>query len=36
MPTAVTLQAVVVWFAMGFFLGLGWTLAAVLVNRVVR
>lgn len=36
MPETVTLYAVGVWFCVGFFTGLGWGLAAVLISRVVR
>jgi hypothetical protein len=36
MPTDVTLNAVVVWFCVGFFTGLGWSIAAWLVARLAK
>jgi hypothetical protein len=35
MASTITLNALLVWFVWGFFMGLGWTLAAWLVNRLV-
>jgi len=34
MPSTVSLQLVGVWFCVGFFTGLGWSLASVLVTRL--
>ncbi len=34
MPTTVNLYAIGVWFCVGFFAGLGWSLAGVLVSRL--
>jgi hypothetical protein len=34
MPTTVSLYQIGVWFCVGFFTGLGWALAGVLVARV--
>ena len=34
MPVVVTLQLVGVWFCVGFFTGLGWALANVIVSRI--
>lgn len=36
MPDTVTLYAIGVWLCVGFFAGLGWSLAAWLVARVLR
>lgn len=36
MPETITLYAVGVWCAVGFFTSLGWALGALLVSRVVR
>jgi hypothetical protein len=33
MPTIVSMPACLVWFAFGFFVGLGWALAAWLVAK---
>jgi hypothetical protein len=35
MASTITLNALLVWFVWGFFMGLGWTLAAWLVNRLL-
>lgn len=35
MATAVSLNMLLVWFAWGYFMGLGWTLAAWLINRLL-
>ncbi len=32
MPQEITVHAVLVWFAIGFFAGLGWTIAAKLLS----
>ena len=34
MPAVVTVQLLGVWFCIGFFTGLGWSLANVLVSRI--
>jgi hypothetical protein len=34
MPSTVTLQLIGVWFCVGFFTGLGWALANVLIIRI--
>lgn len=36
MPTTVTLYQIGVWAAVGFFTGLGWSVAAWLVARLFR
>ena len=36
MPAAITVQSVLVWLCVGFFVGLGWTLAVWLVGKVLR
>ncbi len=36
MPTDITPFSVGVWFAVGFFTGLGWTLAVMILSRIVR
>lgn len=36
MPSAITLQFILVWFCVGFFTGFGWALAAWLVGRIFR
>lgn len=36
MPETVTLYLAGVWLCVGFCTGLGWSLASVLVSRVVR
>lgn len=33
MPSTITLQLIGIWFAVGFFTGLGWFLAAWVVGR---
>jgi hypothetical protein len=35
MASTITMNALLVWFVWGFFMGLGWTLAAWLVNRLL-
>lgn len=35
-PMIVTLDAIAAWFLFGFFVGLGWALAAWLVGRFLR
>lgn len=34
MPAVVSLQLVGVWFLVGFFAGLGWAIANVIVARI--
>jgi hypothetical protein len=36
MPTTVTLYLVGVWFAVGFFTGIGWALGTWVVGRALR
>ena len=36
MPTTISLYAVGVWFAVGLFTGLGWSLGAWLIARLLR
>ena len=36
MPGVITPYAVLVWFSVGLFTGVGWTLGAWLIGRVVR
>ena len=36
MPSTISLQLVLVWLAVGFFAGLGWSVAVWLVSRVLR
>lgn len=36
MPTMISLQDVLIWFAVGFFAGAGWTLGAWLIGKIVR
>jgi hypothetical protein len=36
MPSTVTLYQIGVWFCVGFFTGVGWSLAAVIVARLLR
>lgn len=35
MTPAITMNALLVWFVWGFFMGLGWALAAWLINRAL-
>lgn len=35
MPTEITAHALGVWFAFGFVMSLGWTLAAWLLGRIL-
>lgn len=36
MPTELTAHAALIWFAAGFFVGLGWAIAAGLVCLAMR
>lgn len=36
MPETISLYAIGVWLAVGFFTGVGWAFGAVLVARLVR
>jgi hypothetical protein len=35
MAATISLNAILVWFVWGFFMGLGWTIAAWLINRAL-
>jgi hypothetical protein len=35
MTPAITMNALLIWFVWGFFMGLGWTIAAWLLNRML-
>jgi hypothetical protein len=35
MPETVTAYALLVWFSVGFFTGLGWALAHWLVSKII-
>jgi len=36
MPTTITLYQIGVWFCVGFFVGVGWALAALVIGRLLR
>jgi hypothetical protein len=36
MPSTISLQLVVVWFAVGFFVGAGWAVASWVVSKMLR
>ena len=36
MPSAISLYACGVWFCVGLFTGIGWTLGAWIIGRIVR
>jgi hypothetical protein len=36
MPSDITLRLVGIWLAVGFFTGLGWSVAALIVARLFR
>lgn len=36
MPNSISLQQILVWLCVGFFVGAGWTLGALVVSRLLR
>ncbi len=36
MPTAISVMSCVTWVCVGFCVGLGWTLGAWLIGKIVR
>jgi len=36
MPSTMSVQLVLVWFAVGFCTGLGWSVAVWLVSKILR
>ncbi len=36
MPASISVELALIWFAVGFFTGTGWTLGAWVVGRILR